>query len=71
MLETVLLAGTAAIDDQCANLLAKEGIVQQLVNLLKAKQEDDGNIYLVYHITILFIRIGLPNRLRFLPNGIS
>ena len=43
VLESVLLAGTAAIDDQCANLLAKEGIVQQLVNLLKAKQEDDGN----------------------------
>ena len=61
ILESVLLAGTAAMDDQCAKLLAKvrfytaqlcisffvimtlfqEDFVQQLVDLLKAKQEDD------------------------------
>jgi hypothetical protein len=41
VLESVLLAGTAAMDDQCAKLLSKEGIVQKLIELLKAKQEDD------------------------------
>ena len=41
VLESVLLAGTAAMDDQCAKVLAKENIVTKLVDLLKAKQEDD------------------------------
>ena len=41
VLESVLLAGTAAMDDQCAKILAKENIVTKLVDLLKAKQEDD------------------------------
>ena len=53
ILESVLLAGTAAMDDQCANLLAQEGIVQQLVNLLKAKQEDDGLLFCNFRSSFL------------------
>lgn len=50
ILESVLLAGTAAMDDQCAKLLAKEDFVQQFVDLLKAKQEDDELVCQIIYV---------------------
>ena len=50
VLESVLLAGTAAMDDQCAALLAREGVVQLLVDSLKAKQEDDELVCQIVYV---------------------
>ena len=43
-------AGTAAMDDQCAALLAREGVVQLLVDSLKAKQEDDELVCQIVYV---------------------
>ncbi|CAG5112727.1 Oidioi.mRNA.OKI2018_I69.chr2.g6908.t1.cds [Oikopleura dioica] len=50
VLEAVLLTGTAAMDDQCAKLLGKENFVQILIDLLKAKQEDDEMVCQIVYV---------------------
>lgn len=50
VLESVLLAGTAAMDEQCAKILAKEDFVSRLVNLLKSKQEDDELVCQIVYV---------------------
>lgn len=41
VLEVVILVGTVLTDPDCAPLVASSGIVQLMIDLLKAKQEDD------------------------------
>eukprot|EP00794_Sanderia_malayensis_P016189 gene16189-17816_t len=41
VLEVIILTGTVASDEGCASMLARSGIIQDLIELLKAKQEDD------------------------------
>ncbi|XP_065068315.1 kinesin-associated protein 3-like [Rhopilema esculentum] len=41
VLEVTILTGTIASDEGCATMLAKSGIIQDLIELLRAKQEDD------------------------------
>ena len=41
ILEVVILVGTILSDPACASLVAECGTVQLMVDLLKAKQEDD------------------------------
>lgn len=52
-----MLCGTVCNDDTCARLLADSGIIQCLIDLLNAKQEDDEIvcqiIYVFYQVRIL------------------
>lgn len=55
MLEVIMLCGTVCNDDTCAKLLADAGIIQSLIDLLNAKQEDDEIvcqiIYVFYQVS--------------------
>ncbi|XP_078038704.1 kinesin associated protein 3 isoform X5 [Augochlora pura] len=55
VLEIVIFLGTAAYDEDCARLLCKADILLSLIELLKAKQEDDEMvlqiIYVFYQIS--------------------
>ncbi|XP_076752591.1 kinesin associated protein 3 isoform X4 [Xylocopa sonorina] len=55
VLEIVIFLGTAALDEDCARLLCKADILLSLIELLKAKQEDDEMvlqiIYVFYQIS--------------------
>lgn len=37
VLEVVILIGTVSLDDECATVFAKEGIIQMLIDLLNGK----------------------------------
>ena len=39
--KVVMFVGTLLLDDQCAQQMARSGVVESLIELLKAKQEDD------------------------------
>lgn len=54
VLDTVVFLGTCACDESCAMLLCKSGIVLLLIELLKAKQEDDE---MVLQIVFVFQQI--------------
>ncbi|XP_066532679.1 kinesin-associated protein 3a isoform X2 [Hoplias malabaricus] len=41
VLEVVIMIGTVSMDDSCAAMLAKSGIIPALIELLNAQQEDD------------------------------
>ena len=56
------------MDDQCAALLAREGVVQLLVDSLKAKQEDDE---LVCQIVYVFYQMVFHDVTRFGQNVVS
>ncbi|KAK7872396.1 hypothetical protein R5R35_007010 [Gryllus longicercus] len=55
VLEVVVLLGTAASDEGCATLFCKADVLLSLIELLKAKQEDDEMvlqiIYVFYQIS--------------------
>ncbi|MCL4124004.1 UNVERIFIED_CONTAM: hypothetical protein GTU68_007997 [Idotea baltica] len=55
VLEVVVLVGTVAADEAAAKLLVQAGILDTLVNLLNAKQEDDEVVlqivYVFYQLT--------------------
>lgn len=53
-LEVVVLLGTAACDEACAMLLCKADILLSLIELLKAKQEDDE---IVLQIIFVFYQV--------------
>ncbi|XP_022085406.1 kinesin-associated protein 3-like [Acanthaster planci] len=50
VLEVVMLVGTVAMDDSCAAMLAKSGIIQSLIELLNAKQEDDEIVCQIVYV---------------------
>lgn len=50
VLETIVLIGTVALDENCAATLAQSGIVQVLVDLLNAKQEDDEVVLQIAYV---------------------
>lgn len=56
-----MLCGTVCNDDTCARLLADSGIIQSLIDLLNAKQEDDEIvcqiIYVFYQVWAGFVHI--------------
>ena len=37
ILEVIILIGTVSMDDECASVLAKEGIIQTLIELLNGE----------------------------------
>lgn len=38
VLEVVILIGTVSLDDECATVFAKEGVIQMLIDLLNGKK---------------------------------
>ncbi|KAG5315033.1 KIFA3 protein, partial [Pseudoatta argentina] len=50
VLEIVIFLGTAAHDEDCARLLCKADILLSLIELLKAKQEDDEMVLQIIYI---------------------
>ena len=48
--QIVLLVCTLLSDDQCAQRMARSGVVESLIELLKAKQEDDEFVLQVLHM---------------------
>lgn len=53
-METVIFLGTCACDESCAMLLCKADVILSLIELLKAKQEDDE---MVLQIVFVFQQI--------------
>lgn len=50
VLEVTILTGTIASDEGCASMLAKSGIIQDLIELLRAKQEDDEVVLQIVYV---------------------
>jgi len=50
VLEAIVLVGTVAIDENCASTLAQCGMVQTLVELLNAKQQDDEVVLQIAYV---------------------
>nr|XP_020480748.1 kinesin-associated protein 3-like isoform X2 [Monopterus albus] len=50
ILEVVLMIGTVSMDDACAAMLAKSGIIPALIELLNAKQEDDEFVCQIVYV---------------------
>ncbi|KAF7992867.1 hypothetical protein HCN44_005211 [Aphidius gifuensis] len=61
VLEIVIFLGTSAIDEDCARLLCKADILLSLIELLKAKQEDDE---IVLQIIYVFYQISMHESTR-------
>ncbi|CAL8346979.1 unnamed protein product [Merluccius merluccius] len=50
ILEVVILIGTVSMDDACAAMLAKSGIIPALIELLNAQQEDDEFVCQIIYV---------------------
>ncbi|KFO75388.1 Kinesin-associated protein 3, partial [Cuculus canorus] len=50
VLEVVIMIGTVSMDDSCAALLAKSGIIPALIELLNARQEDDEFVCQIIYV---------------------
>ncbi|XP_063245126.1 kinesin-associated protein 3 isoform X2 [Bacillus rossius redtenbacheri] len=50
LLEVVVLLGTAALDEGCVSLLCKADVLLSLIELLKAKQEDDEMVLQIIYV---------------------
>ncbi|KAI3369129.1 hypothetical protein L3Q82_026092, partial [Scortum barcoo] len=50
ILEVVIMIGTVSIDDSCAAMLAKSGIIPALIELLNAQQEDDEFVCQIVYV---------------------
>ncbi|KAM6963400.1 kinesin-associated protein 3a [Aplochiton taeniatus] len=50
ILEVVIMIGTVSMDDSCAAMLAKSGIIPALIDLLNAQQEDDEFVCQIVYV---------------------
>ncbi|KAK3087402.1 hypothetical protein FSP39_005444 [Pinctada imbricata] len=50
VLEIIILVGTVCNDDACAKMLAESNIIQMLIELLNAKQEDDEMVCQIVYV---------------------
>ncbi|KAK1786299.1 hypothetical protein P4O66_018001 [Electrophorus voltai] len=50
ILEVVIMIGTVSMDDSCAAMLAKSGIIPALIELLNAQQEDDEFVCQIIYV---------------------
>ncbi|XP_027019194.2 kinesin-associated protein 3a isoform X1 [Tachysurus fulvidraco] len=50
VLEVVIMIGTVSMDDSCAAMLAKSGIIPALIELLNARQEDDEFVCQIVYV---------------------
>nr|CAD7425413.1 unnamed protein product [Timema monikensis] len=56
VLEVVVFLGTAAADEGCATLLCKADVLLSLIELLKAKQEDDEMVLQIIYVFFVVSR---------------
>jgi len=45
VLEVVILIGTVSLDDECATVFAREGIIQMLIDLLNGKNHHQVYVF--------------------------
>ncbi|KAM7387808.1 hypothetical protein PAMP_024021 [Pampus punctatissimus] len=50
ILEVVIMIGTVSMDDSCAAMLAKSGIIPALIELLRVQQEDDEFVCQIVYV---------------------
>ncbi|XP_032366016.1 kinesin-associated protein 3, partial [Etheostoma spectabile] len=50
VLEVVIMIGTVSMDDSCAAMLAKSGLIPALIELLNAQQEDDEFVCQIVYV---------------------
>ncbi|KAM3865669.1 kinesin-associated protein 3-like [Diretmus argenteus] len=50
ILEVVIMIGTVSMDDACAAMLAKSGIIPAIIELLNAQQEDDEFVCQIVYV---------------------
>ncbi|XP_029930333.1 kinesin-associated protein 3-like isoform X1 [Myripristis murdjan] len=50
ILEVVIMIGTVSMDDACAIMLAKSGIIPAIIELLNAQQEDDEFVCQIVYV---------------------
>uniref|UniRef100_A0AAZ3RCC5 Kinesin-associated protein 3b n=1 Tax=Oncorhynchus tshawytscha TaxID=74940 RepID=A0AAZ3RCC5_ONCTS len=50
ILEVVIMIGTVSMDDSCAAMLAKSGIIPAIIELLNAQQEDDEFVCQIVYV---------------------
>lgn len=50
ILEVVIMIGTVSMDDSCAVMMAKSGIIPALIELLNAQQEDDEFVCQIVYV---------------------
>ncbi|KAM9408382.1 kinesin-associated protein 3a [Pholidichthys leucotaenia] len=50
ILEVVVMIGTVSMDDSCAAMLAKAGIIPALIELLNARQQDDEFVCQIVYV---------------------
>lgn len=50
VLEVIIMVGTVCNDDACAKMLAEANIIQSLIELLNAKQEDDEMVCQIVYV---------------------
>ncbi|XP_043941205.1 kinesin-associated protein 3 [Protopterus annectens] len=50
VLEVVIMIGTVSMDDSCAVMLARSGIIPALIELLNAQQEDDEFVCQIVYV---------------------
>ncbi|XP_041861743.1 kinesin-associated protein 3a isoform X2 [Melanotaenia boesemani] len=50
ILEVVIMVGTVSMDDACAAMLAKSGLIPALIELLNAQQEDDEFVCQIVYV---------------------
>ena len=50
VLEVIIMTGTIASDESCATMLASSGIIHDLIELLRAKQEDDELVLQIVYV---------------------
>ncbi|KAM4624030.1 kinesin-associated protein 3-like isoform 2-T2 [Polymixia lowei] len=50
ILEVVIMIGTVSMDDACAAMLAKSGIILAIIELLNAQQEDDEFVCQIVYV---------------------
>ena len=46
----IILLGTVLADERCAQMVAEEGLVNVMIGLLKAKQEDDEIVLQIVYV---------------------
>uniref|UniRef100_A0A8C7PDA9 Kinesin-associated protein 3 n=1 Tax=Oncorhynchus mykiss TaxID=8022 RepID=A0A8C7PDA9_ONCMY len=50
ILEVVIMIGTVSMDDSCAAMMAKSGIISALIELLNSQQEDDEFVCQIVYV---------------------
>ncbi|XP_066251410.1 kinesin-associated protein 3 [Euwallacea similis] len=64
VLQVIVLLGTAAADENCAQLVCESGIIATLIDLLKTHQEDDEIVLQIVYV--FYVTLWLENNVDYL-----